>query len=92
MDAAPSPEPQPAASAPAPAAFLGGDARAVAGGDAQAGSNSSGSNPDGGSGSVGAPTNLDKLEFDSAAACVGLGGSAWTCFKKELPDSQIATR
>lgn len=32
------------------------------------------------------------LTFDAQAACVGLGGNAWTCFKKELPDSQIATR
>lgn len=90
MDA-PSPEPQPAASAPAPAGFL--EDAAAAGGKALAGSNSSSFNHDGGGNiSAAVQTNFDKLEFDSTAACVGLGGSAWTCFKKELPDSQIATR
>ena len=89
MDA-PSPEPPaaPAAAAPAPAGIIAdavaavADAAAAVAGDPLASGSSSNS-------SDGAQ---DSLEFDSTAACVGLGGSAWTCFKKELPDSQIATR
>ena len=90
MDA-PSPEPPPAATAaaPAPAGIVTEAVAAVT--DAAASAAAAAADP------LLAPrsnsTNFDEsLEFDSTAACVGLGGSAWTCFKKELPDSQIATR
>ena len=96
MDA-PSPEPPAAgaalAAAPAPAGILADAVAAVANAAAAVAGDpplASASNSSSSSTSVG--DQQQSLEFDSTAACVGLGGSAWTCFKKELPDSQIATR
>ena len=96
MDA-PSPEPPAAgaalAAAPAPAEILADAVAAVANAAAAVAGDpplASASNSSSSSTSVG--DQQQSLEFDSTAACVGLGGSAWTCFKKELPDSQIATR
>jgi len=96
MDA-PSPEPPAAgaalAAAPAPAGILADAVAAVANAAAAVAGDpplASASNSSSSSNSVG--DQQQSLEFDSTAACVGLGGSAWTCFKKELPDSQIATR
>ena len=100
MDA-PSPEQAPPASAPTPpglaASGVGASAVALEGALAPSSSDSLVSNSNGlgvgiDAAAAAASSQRDELSFDETAACVGLGLSPWTCFKKELPDSQIATR